>query len=50
MTRQPEAVDLVAGADFLYPMGNTGEIVTYGEVAVRGDTIIYAGARKEAGS
>jgi len=49
MIHEPEPVDLLIGADFLYPMRTDGEIVMGGEVAVRADRIVYAGPRKDTG-
>lgn len=49
MIHQPEQIDLLIGADFLYPMREDGEIVMGGEVAVRADRIVYAGPRKDTG-
>ncbi len=45
-----EAVDLLVGADILYPMTGDGDIVLDGEIAIRGDRIIYAGPSKEPGA
>ncbi len=50
MTHDPVPVDLLIGADFLYPMRNDGDIVMDGEVAVRDGQILYAGPRKETSS
>ena len=49
MIREPEQIDLLIGADFLYPMRADGEIVMGGEVAVRADKIVYAGPCKDSG-
>lgn len=49
MMYESEQIDLLIGADFLYPMRADGEIVMGGEVAVRADKIVYAGPRKDSG-
>jgi 5-methylthioadenosine/S-adenosylhomocysteine deaminase len=45
----PEAVDLIVGADFLYPVDGVNDVVLGGEVAVRDGRIVYAGSEKPAG-
>ena len=50
MIAESEQIDLLVGADFLYPMRPDGNIVMGGEVAVRAGKIVYAGPCKDAGS
>lgn len=45
-----DAVDLLVGADYLYPMSPGLPIIAGGEVAVRDGRIVYAGPRKPAGT
>ena len=45
-----ESVDLLVGAEFLYPVTAGMPIIADGQVAVRGDRIVYAGARKPDGT
>lgn len=45
-----ETIDLLVRADVLYPMANDGRIVLGGEVAVKGDRIVFAGPRRPDGS
>ena len=49
MMHEPQQIDLLIGADFLYPMRADGDIVMGGEVAVRAGNIVYAGPCREAG-
>ena len=49
MIHESEQIDLLIGADFLYPMRSDGEIVMGGEVAIRSDKIVYAGPCKGSG-
>jgi 5-methylthioadenosine/S-adenosylhomocysteine deaminase len=43
-------VDLLVGADYLYPMSEGMPIIKDGEVAIAGDRIVYAGPRLPVGS
>jgi len=45
-----EAIDLLVGADALYPMRDDGEIILDGEVAIRAGRIVHAGPRRPDGS
>ena len=38
-------IDLLVGADYLYPMSEGLPIIKDGEVAIAGDQIVYAGPR-----
>ena len=44
-----EAVDLLVGADVLYPMTGDDDIVLDAEIAIRDGRILYAGPRKQPG-
>lgn len=46
----PEAVDLLVGADVLYPMTEEAPIILDGEVAIRADRIVHAGPRRPSGT
>jgi 5-methylthioadenosine/S-adenosylhomocysteine deaminase len=46
----PEPIDLLVGADVLYPMTAGAEIILGGEVAVRADRIVHAGPRRPSGA
>lgn len=45
-----ETIDLLVGADVLYPMTDGGEIILDAEIAIRGDRILYAGPRQPSGA
>lgn len=45
-----EVIDLLVRADVLYPMADEQDIILDGEVAVRGDRIVYAGPSRTGGT
>lgn len=47
---QPVPVDLLVRAEFVYPVDAARSVIPDGEVAIRGDRIVYCGPRKPEGT